>query len=139
MKFICIIDNKNKKCYDVAKSLENMGFKKNIVYTSSNNLDKYKVIHINKDKFDKLVNNKSLIQYENNNITYGIKKPFGAKKFVSLIDEDGFKKLKDIYGDQIIGVYIGKCSDNYYISISDTEDTNKIISDILVKVRDLEV
>lgn len=117
MKFICIMGRSNSGKTTVEKTLEQMGFKRSISYTSrepqirngikEENGKEY--IFVTREKFLKLVENNKIIEYEQyNGNLYGTPVPFGAKRYVAVVCLGGYRALKKMYGDQVTGVYL-KC------------------------------
>lgn len=104
----------------VEKTLEQMGFKRSISYTTrkpqvrNGKLEKNGVEYrfVSVEKFNQLVHDDKIIEHElyNGNL-YGTPRPYGADRFVAVVCVGGFKALKQIYGEQVLGVYL-KCSTN---------------------------
>lgn len=179
MKFVCIMGRSNSGKSTVEKTLENMGFKRSISYTTrepqvrNNELEKDgKQYHfVKRQKFNELVADGIILEYtEYNGNLYGTPRPHGATKYVAVVEFNGYTELKKIYGNQVIGVFLDcdadvalergikrdgsaklvnarstedealleKMRDNSDIIINGNQDINKVIADILKKIRDTE-
>ncbi len=110
------ISNSGKS--SVEKTLEQMGFKRSISYTTrepqvrNGKLEENGVeyIFVSRQKFEQLVKEDKIIEHEEyNGNLYGTPRPYGAKRFVAVVCVGGFKALKEIYGEQVLGVYL-KCN-----------------------------
>lgn len=115
MKYVCIMGRSNSGKKTVLKTLKSIGFEHNISYTTreprvingktEQNGEYYKFV--TEEQFMNLVKNDKIVEYTRyKGALYGTKRPYGAKKFVSLIELNGYRKLKEIYKKQIIGVYL---------------------------------
>jgi len=104
----------------VESYLEKMGFRRSISYTTrqpqvrngklEENGVEYKFV--TEDEFMKLVESGDIIEYERyGNNLYGTPRPYGSKRFVAVVCVGGYKALKKIYGDQVIGIYL-ECDTN---------------------------
>lgn len=132
MKFICIMGRSNSGKSTVESYLEKMGFKRSISYTTrepqvrNGKLEEDGVEYrfVTEEKFMKLVENGKIIEYERyGNNLYGTPRPFGSKRFVAVVCIGGYKALKELYGDQVIGVYL-ECDSDVAFSRSYTRDNN---------------
>jgi guanylate kinase len=149
MEFVCIIGRQESFNKEVEKTLEKLEFKICIPYTTDNhenkvlnsNNDFIKYKYVTRDKFDELVSKDRIIKYaERGNYLFGAQRPYGAKKFVAVVDEDCCSKLKEVYGKQIIVVHLkdenepdSEISD---MTINISSDINKIVAEILKVVRE---
>lgn len=104
-------------------SLENMGFNRSVSYTTRepqmrNNVletDGNEYRFVTEKKFMELVNAGIIIEFEKyGEFYYGTPEPIGAEKHVAVVCTNGFKALKEKYGDQVVGVYI-KCTEEVSI------------------------
>ena len=118
MKLVCLMGMSNSGKTSVEKTLEQMGFKRSISYTTrepqvrNGKLEENGVeyIFVSRQKFNQLVEEDKIIEHEEyNGNLYGTPRPYGAKKFVAVVCVGGYKALKSIYGEQVLGVYL-KCS-----------------------------
>lgn len=151
MKIICIMGSKQLGRYAVEKNLEQMGFKRIILYTArepepyeENNKD-FKFV--SEEKFMDLVEKGAIVEYgrdKEKDILYGTPRPFGAQRFVVVICLNGFKELKKLYGEQVLGVYLkGSYNDDNPeaeneadIIVNGNQDLAKVTADILKALRD---
>lgn len=117
MKLVCLMGISNSGKSTVEKTLEQMGFKRSISYTTrepqvrDGKLEQNGVeyMFVTREKFHQLVSEDKIIEYEEyGGNLYGTPRPYGAKRFVAVVCIGGFKALKKIYGDQVVGVYL-KC------------------------------
>lgn len=140
MKFVCIMGRSNSGKSTVEKTLEQMGFKRSISYTTrepqvrdgikEKNGDAY--IFVTRDKFMSLVESGKIIEYaEYNKNLYGTPRPYGAKRYVAVVEINGYKKLKELYGEQVTGFYL-KCDGDVAIKRAIKRDS----SDELIKQRE---
>lgn len=139
MKFVCIMGRGNSGKSTVEKTLEQMGFKRSISYTTKEpqirdgvkekNGDAYRFV--SRDKFMSLVESGKIIEYaEYNGNLYGTPRPYGSKRYVAVVELNGYKKLKEIYGEQVTGFYL-KCDEDIAIKRAIKRDS----SDELIKKR----
>lgn len=130
MKFVCIMGRSNSGKSTVEKTLEQMGFKRSISYTSrepqvrngvmEENGNEYNFV--SEEKFMSLVEKGKIIEYERyGNNLYGTPRPFGSKRYVAVVCIGGYKALKELYGEQILGVYI-KCDEDVALSRGQDRD-----------------
>ena len=115
MKFICLMGKTASGKTTIAYQLEKFGFKRSVSYTTrkpslengipENEIGTYKFV--SREVFDGLINTGVIIEWdEYNNQLYGTPRPFGAKNYVGEVSLDGYKELKRIYGNQVIGIYL---------------------------------
>lgn len=134
MKFVCIMGRSNSGKSTVEAYLEKMGFKRSISYTTrepqvrNGKLEEDGVEYrfVTEEKFMKLVDSGKIIEYERyGSNLYGTPRPFGGKRFVAVVCIGGYKALKELYGDQVIGVYL-ECDSKVAFSRSETRDNNNL-------------
>ena len=115
MIFLCIMGRSGSGKSLVESKLEQIGFKRNISYTTREPQIRDGVLEesgreyvfVSREKFMSLVDKGNIIEYEEyNGNLYGTPRPFGSTRYVSVVCVNGYKKLKEIYGDQVIGIYI---------------------------------
>jgi len=130
MKFVCIMGRSNSGKSTVEKTLEQMGFKRSISYTSRepqirNGIQEkngHEYMFVSEDKFKELVAKKHIIEYERyGNNLYGTPRPSGAKRYVAVVCIGGYRALKKLYGDQVLGVYL-KCDEDIAFSRGQQRD-----------------
>jgi guanylate kinase len=113
----------------VKKTLESLGFKKLNTYTTKGDtqeeveeLERHGYIHITNETFKRHVDSGHIIEAEEyNGELYGIARPIAAKKYVVTVNPYGLDKLREIYGRQVIGIYL-KCDKE---TLESRENTNK--------------
>lgn len=111
MQIVCILGKSGSGKSTLERSFEQLGYKRIISYTTrkmrygeTNHID---YNFVTREQFDELKDNGTLIEWaEYNNEMYGCPKPVGSDKFVVVVETDGYKIFKKIYGNQVIGVYI---------------------------------
>jgi guanylate kinase len=115
MKFICIMGKKNAGKSTVEAYLEKIGFKRSISYTTrepevrNGRLEEDKVDYnfVTERKFMDLVHQGKIIEYERyGKNLYGTPVPYGSQRFVAVVCLGGYRALKEIFGEQIVGVYL---------------------------------
>lgn len=120
MKIVCIMGRSNSGKSTVEKYLEQMGFKRSISYTTrepqvrNGKLEEDGVEYkfVTEEKFMQLVEKGKIIEHERyGNNLYGTPRPFGSTRYVSVVCIGGYKALKELYGNQVMGVYL-KCNDD---------------------------
>lgn len=120
MKIICIMGISNSGKSTVENTLEKMGFKRSISYTTrkpevrSGRLEKNGISYffVSKERFKELVDKKHIIEYEEyNGNLYGTPKLHGASSFVTSTGLKGYRALKNMYKGQVLGVYLD-CSED---------------------------
>ena len=171
MRIVCLIGTSNSVKRHVEKALEQMGFKRSTQYTThkaqfidsklEESEDDY--IFVSRGKF----NAGQIIEHnEYNGDLYGTPRLFGAKRYVAVVGVSGYKALKEIYGEQVLGVYlkgnagiseqigsqidvaselvknkqnIDRMERTADVVIDCNTDLNKIIADILKELQDRDV
>lgn len=115
MKFICLMGRSQSGKSSVENKLEQLGFKRSISYTTREpQIRKGKLeengkdyIFVSREEFLNLVEKGYIIEYEEyNNNLYGTPRPFGSTRYVAVVCIGGFKALKKLYGNQVIGVHL---------------------------------
>ena len=102
MKIICILGKSGSGKSSVEKKLESIGYKRIISYTTrkprGNEKDGKEYHFVSREEFEQYA------EYAGN--YYGAPGPVGSINNVIVVESDGYKKFKEIYGDQVTGVYI---------------------------------
>ena len=130
MKFVCIMGRTSSGKSTLERTLEQLGFKRNISYTTreprmehgelEKDGDKYNFI--SRDKFNDLLKNGKIIEsVEYNGELYGMARPFGSSKYVAVVEANGFRALKQIYGEQVIGIYLS-CDEDVALKRAEERD-----------------
>lgn len=118
MKIVVIMGRTSSGKSTVEKELEQIGFKRSISYTTrkpsiKNGKQEEQGVDyhfVSEDKFMQLVENGAIIEYERyKGNLYGTPRPFGSKRFVVVLCIKGYKAMKEIFGDQVLGIYL-KCN-----------------------------
>lgn len=132
MQFICIMGISGSGKSTVEAYLEKMGFTRSISYTTrepqvrdgklEENGKEYKFV--SEEQFFKLVDNGKIIEYEKYaDHYYGTPRPYGSTRFVSVVCVGGYKALKNIFGNQVLGVYL-KCDPKIANARGESRDTD---------------
>lgn len=93
------------------KLFEDLGYSRIISYTTrpmrvgeQNHVNYH---FVSKDEFRELIDRGTFVEWaEYNGNFYGAPKPVGSDKYVAVLETDGFKQFKKMYGTQVCGVYI---------------------------------
>ena len=124
MRIVCLIGTSNLVKTSVENALEQMDFKRSISYTTSKtdeSGDDY--IFVSREKFNELVNAGQIIEHkEYNGNLYGTPRLFGAKRYVAIVGVSGYKALKELYSEQVLGVYL-KCNTDIVEQMNSQIDT----------------
>ncbi len=111
MRIICLMGKGGAGKSTIESHLEKIGYNRIISYTSrkprlneENGKDYY---FISASEFKGLIKKGILMEHTifNNNY-YGAPKPVGSINNVIVVETQGFRKIREIYGEQAIGVYI---------------------------------
>lgn len=151
MQYVCIMSSNEECALDVTRKLANMEYQENPIWSTrrtpttevlselkySENLEANKMIHLE----------------TKDGVKYGILKPIGHKKYTSCVTIQQFKKIRELYKNQVKAVYIGQQAQDgsSIISNSDKEllnknnvivlmckrndDTNSILAEILKQLK----
>jgi guanylate kinase len=91
--------------------LSNIGYSRIISYTTRGMRDgeeNHREYHfVTDEQFKNLQESGKLVEsaeYAGNK--YGAPKPVGSTKYVIVVETDGYKKFKELYGSQVFGVYL---------------------------------
>ena len=92
-------------------SLEKIGYNRIISYTTRKIRDgevNHREYHfINENQFQKLIDMGIMVEWATyNGNLYGSPKPVGNEKNVIVVEPDGLAKLVELYGRQVVSVYI---------------------------------
>lgn len=151
MQYVCIMGSDEECALDVTKKLANMEYQENPIWSTKKTPTTEVLSEL---KYDENLESNKLIHLETKDgIRYGVLKPIGYKKYTSYVTIKQFKKIRDIYKNQVQGVYVGQQAqdDSYVISDSDKEllnrnnvivllckrndDTNSILAEILKQLK----
>lgn len=111
MRIICILGKSGSGKSTIEKKLESIGYNRIISYTTrkprSGEVNGREYHFVTEEGFKQLIKKDILMEhaiYSGN--YYGAPRPVGSINNVIVVETDGFKKIKEIYGDQVTGVYI---------------------------------
>lgn len=115
MRLICIMGGSKVGKSTLEKRLEKLGFKRSISYTTRGintcghtNEENGREYHfVNKEQFMELVNKGIIIENEEycGNL-YGTPRLMGATDYVAVVAVSGYKALKEMYKNQVVGVLL---------------------------------
>jgi len=116
----------------IESKLETMGFTRSISYTSrepkvrngklEENGKEYRFV--TREKFLELVDKGIIIEHEEyDGNLYGTPVLIGSSRYVAVVFINGFKALKEKYGNQVVGVYL-KCDRDIAIERAKSRDCN---------------
>lgn len=115
MRLICIMGGSKVGKSTLEKRLEKLGFKRSISYTTreinscghSNEENGREYHFINRDQFMELVDKGIIIEHEEycGNL-YGTPRLVGATDYVAVVAISGYKALKEMYKNQVVGVLL---------------------------------
>ena len=111
MHIICIMGKSGSGKSTLEKRLESLGYNRIISYTTrekrGNEQNGVEYHFITKEQFKQLLHKDILMEHAiYNGNYYGAPKPVGSSNNVIVVETDGFKTIKQLYGKQAVGVYI---------------------------------
>lgn len=111
MKIICLIGPSGSGKTTIENKLVSLGYTKIVSYTTrkprDNEIDGIDYNFVTKEQFRELLSNNILMECTKyNGNMYGAPKPVGSINYVIVVEKDGLRKIKEIYKDQAIGVYL---------------------------------
>lgn len=144
--------NDSEYTANINKKLIKLGYHDNPVW-STRKFDNTEVL--SEVNFEKALKENRMIHLETkNNIKYGILRPIGNKKYITQTTVNQFKQIREIYGEQATGLYIGYTNDKHDLQLdldeasilkryncgiivcNGTLDTSNIVAEILRTVKD---
>lgn len=152
MRLICIMGGSKVGKSTLEKRLEKLGFKRSISYTTRkinscghvNEKNGREYHFVNRDQFMELVNKGIIIEYEEycGNL-YGTPRLIGATDYVAVVAVSGYKALKEMYKNQVVGVLLKVDEDtlrNRYVNtgLTDEVELEKRISKDFKMVEEIE-
>lgn len=143
MIIVAIIGKSGSSKYEIESIFEKAGFNRIISYTTRDikiGEEQGKNYHfITEEQFDKLIERDILVEYTTyNNKRYGAPKPVGFEKYVIVVETTGYEKLKQLYSNQVYGVYV-ETSENKSEQSNNIFENSRKISDITVRDCDLPI
>ncbi len=133
MRIVCLIklNKDNDKIHEVQHKLMKLGYKNLVRYTTreraEGEVNAVDFHFITRDKFIRLVEKDIIMDWmEYQGEIYGIPHPIGAKNNVVIVELKEYYKIKNIYGEQVVGVCI----------LPDLNKLNKI--ELGVKLKNIE-
>lgn len=131
MKIICILGRSGSGKSAIETGLEKLGYNRIVSYTTREmrgNEENGREYHfVSKESFKSLMDKNILIEYAiYNDNYYGAPKPVGSINNVIVVETQGFKKIKELYGSQAIGVYVDTPNDVIDTRIRKRNDTTEV-------------
>ena len=111
MIIVAILGKSGSGKSTLERAFENIGFNRMISYTTRNMREheqNHREYHfVSREQFEKLIQSGILIEWaEYNGNMYGSAKPVGSDKNVIVVEPNGMNKLKELYGRQVVSVYL---------------------------------
>lgn len=131
MRIICILGYSGSGKSTVEHRLEQIGYNRIISYTTrkmrGNEQDGREYHFVTPKQFQSLIDKDILMEYaEYNGNYYGAPRPVGSINNVIVVESDGYKKIKQLYGKQAIGVYMEVPTDILLERLNNRNDTSDI-------------
>ncbi|MDE7242419.1 MAG: hypothetical protein K2O18_00305 [Oscillospiraceae bacterium] len=110
MKIICIMGKSGSGKSTLEAAITRAGYSRIISYTTrkprGDERDGQEYHFVSKETFEKLIENGVLMEYaEYSGNLYGAPKPSDGN-YVVVVEPRGYKRIKDMYPDETMGVYI---------------------------------
>ena len=128
MQIVCILGKSGSGKSTIEHKLELLGYNRIISYTTRKprgNEENGREYHfITEKQFKSLIDKNILMEnatYSGN--MYGAPRPVGSMNNVIVVEADGFRKIKETYGSQAIGIYISVPTDERDNRINKRGDT----------------
>lgn len=111
MRIVCILGKTCAGKTTLERTLEQVGFKRLISYTTKNpragELDGVDYRFVTHDQFQELMKNDLLVEWAQHcGKYYGSPIPVGSELFVAVVNPEGYRQFKEIYKNQVVGVYL---------------------------------
>lgn len=111
MRIVCIMGKRGTRKSQIEGKLEKFGYNRIISYTTRqpedgevNNVDYH---FVSKEDFFTLVKKEIIMEWaEYDGDFYGSPHPIGSINNVVVVEPEGYQAIKNVYGQQVIGVYI---------------------------------
>lgn len=134
MRIICILGKSGSGKSTIEKKLEILGYNRIISYTTRKPRGKEvsgKEYHfVNTEQFKSLIEKNILMEYaEYAGNMYGAPRPVGSINNVIVVESDGYRKIKQLYSEQAIGIYVDvsdELADERKGIRHDTSDTDAV-------------
>lgn len=136
MTLVCLIGQNQEKKNQVEEILKKLGYNHLMGYTTENLTNTVRCI-VDKSEFEHLINKNMLMIWEEiNSEYYGLLKPIGSTYNVVQLDENNYCKVRQMYGEQAIGIYISTKDETtnnteYSLVVTEEDSANSIVSKIL--------
>ena len=131
MRIICILGKSGSGKSTIESKLESLGYNRIVSYTTrkprGNEVNGREYHFITEKQFNKLLEKNILMEHATyNGNMYGAPRPVGAVNYVIVVEADGFKKIRQLYGSQAIGVYVDVPDDVIEERITSRGDTTDV-------------
>lgn len=129
MKIICLLGRSGTGKSTIEQKLQEIGYSRIISYTSrpirpgEQNGREYHFV--SSDEFEGLIKNNILMEYTRySDHYYGAPKPVGSINYVVVVELQGYLRIKKIYGNQAIGVYLDISDEELERRLNKRNDTD---------------
>lgn len=134
MILLCIMGKSGCGKSTLERKLEEIGYKRIISYTTRGprgaEVDGIDYRFVSKHDFERLIFRGVLMEYTiYNGNYYGAPKPIGSERYVIVVETEGYNKIKELYGDQAVGVYIDTPDHVTQSRLEKRGDTNKEVQE----------
>lgn len=131
MNIICLMGKDVSVLSNVRGVLNKLGYKDmhNYTYVRDYANSGTRLKYMDKPVIERLLQRNIANEYIQNGIRVAFIKPVGEKKSVTIVEEQGYKALKQLYGSQVTGVYIAS-SINEVENTEDIENTDEYSYDV---------
>lgn len=128
MRIICILGKSGSGKSTIESKLESLGYNRIVSYTTrkprGNEVNGREYHFITDKQFSRLIEKNILMEHATyNGNMYGAPRPVGAVNYVIVVEADGYRKIKQMYGSQAIGVYVSVPDDIIEERINNRGDT----------------
>ena len=111
MQILCLMGKQGAGKTTIEGIFEKLGYTRIISYTTRKPRDKetngLDYNFVTDEQFMTLVEKGIIMEWaEHSGNKYGSPRPFGSSRYVIVVELDGFKKIKEIFGEQAIGIYL---------------------------------
>lgn len=111
MILICVMGKSGSGKSEIEKQLEQLGFNRIISYTTRDMREgEVNGVHyhfVNDEQFEKLIERDILMEHAPYaGKQYGSPRPVGSINNVVVVEPEGYRQIKKLYGRQVIGVYV---------------------------------
>lgn len=130
MLIVCILGKSGSGKSTLEHRLEEIGYSRIVSYTTRDireGEENHREYHfVTEEQFDELIKDNVLIEHaEYNGKRYGAPKPIGSDKYVIVVEPDGLKRFVELYGNQVMSIYLDSNSNKICKNLNDRNDTDE--------------